>query len=86
MKMFNCKPERIYIIFNNKTIFIGDYEELFIEFLTPNCIKSYRNILNNKVIYSLEILSYLMNDEILFISHSRKKFEKYLKKHKKEFV
>lgn len=89
-KKFKFKPERIYIIFDNtfkSRIFIGDYEEWILkEFLTPQCIKAYRNILNNYIIYLIEIQHYWMNNKILFISHSKEKFEKYLKKHEKELV
>lgn len=87
MKTFNFKPERIYIIFNNNTIFIGDYEELIVKgFLTPRPVKLYRNILNSDIIDLIKIQYYWMNNKILFISHSKKKFEKYLKKHEKELA
>lgn len=89
-KKFKFKPERIYIIFDNtfkSRVFIGDYKEwIFKEFLTPQYIKAYRNILNNYIIYLIEIQHYWMNNKILFISHSKEKFEKYLKKHEKELV
>lgn len=86
-KKFKFKPERIYIVFNNNVIFIGDYEVLILkEFLPSQRIKVYRNILNNDIIYLIEIQHYWMNDKILFISHSKEKFEKYLKKHEKELV
>lgn len=87
MKTFNFKPERIYIIFINNEIFIGDYEEWpSKEFLMFRRVKFYRNILNNNIIYLIEIQHYWMNSKILFISHSKEKFEKYLKKYEKELV
>lgn len=87
-KKFKFKPERIYIIFDNtfrfkSRIFIGDYKEEVYFPLFPQIVSVYKSILSEHVIPMFEL--YLMlNDKILFISHSKEKFEKYLTKHKKE--
>lgn len=85
MKTFNFKPERIYIVFNNNVIFIGDFEKLSL-LPTISTVEMYRNILNNDFLFVSEIVHYLYVNTILFISHSKEEFEKYLTKHKKELV
>lgn len=87
-KKFKFKPERIYIIFDNtfkSRIFIGDYkEEVYFTLFCQN-VSVYKNILSGDVISMFE-LRFVLDDKVLFISHSKKKFERYLKKHKKELV
>lgn len=85
-KKFKFKPERIYIIFDNTVklrIFIGDYKQNVYFPVIRQSIPVYKSILSGGVIPMFE-LHFGLNDKILFISHSKKKFEKYLKKHEKE--
>lgn len=89
-KKFKFKPERIYIIFDNtfrfkSRIFIGDYKEEVYFTLFCQSVSVYKSILSGDVISMFE-LRFVLNDKVLFISHSKKKFEKYLKKHEKELV
>ena len=85
-KKFKFKPERIYIIFDNtfkSRIFIGDYKQNVYFPVILQSVPVYKSILSGHVIPMFE-LYFMLNDKILFISHSKKKFEKYLTKHKKE--
>ena len=85
-KKFKFKPERIYIIFDNTfklRIFIGDYKQNVYFPVIRQSVPVYKSILSEDVIPMFE-LHLMLNDKILFISHSKKKFEKYLTKHEKE--
>ena len=85
-KKFKFKPERIYIIFDNtfkSRIFIGDYKQEVYFSIFPQSVPVYKSILSGHVISMFE-LCFVLNDKVLFISHSKKKFERYLTKHKKE--
>ena len=87
-KKFKFKPERIYIIFDNtfkSRIFIGDYKQNVYFQVILQSVPVYKSILSGDVISMFE-LRFLLNDKVLFISHSKKKFERYLKKHEKELV
>lgn len=84
-KKFKFKPERIYIIFDNtfkSRIFIGDYKQNVYFPVILQSVPVYKSILSEQVIPMFEL--YFKLDKILFISHSKEEFEKYLKKHEKE--
>lgn len=86
-KKFKFKPERIYIIFDNtfkSRIFIGDYKQNVYFPVILQSVPVYKSILSGHVIPMFELQHFMLNDKILFISHSKEKFEKYLTKHKKE--